>query len=99
MFTKTWTWITAKKNEIKKKMNCTGFLMIAIITLYDEYVDWPKLTEQKTYNAPPPPPLNWLGTINICDSFPDKICTCLPNEPPLSRWSISFQLQLRQMWD
>ena len=35
-----------------------GFQMMPITTLYDEYVDRPKLTEQKTpvYHLIPPPP-------------------------------------------
>ena len=38
----------------------TSFLMIPVSTLYDEYIDLPKLTEQKNpfeYIVPPPPPL------------------------------------------
>ena len=37
----------------------TNFLMIPVSTLFDEYIDRPKLTEQKNpfeYIVPPPPP-------------------------------------------
>ena len=53
------------KNENKKKsflfniLRWTSFLMIPVSTLYDEYIDRPKLTEQKNpfeYIVPPPPP-------------------------------------------
>ena len=36
--------------------------MIPLTILYDEYIDWPKLTEQKNpfeYIVPPPPPHKW----------------------------------------
>ena len=39
--------------------------MIPVSTLYDEYIDRPKLTEQKKpseYIVPPPPPSRGVGT-------------------------------------
>ena len=41
--------------------------MIPLTFLYDEYIDWPKLSEQKKYPfeyiVPPPPPTSGVGTI------------------------------------
>ena len=40
--------------------------MIPVSTLYDEYIDLPKLSEQKNpfeYLVPPPPPSRGVGTI------------------------------------
>ena len=45
--------------------------MIPVSTLYDEYIDWPKLTEQKkpVEYIVPPPPSRGVGTINTPLSF------------------------------
>ena len=41
-----------------------GFLMIPLTTLYDDYIDRPKLSEQKNpFEYLVPPPLKWVGTI------------------------------------
>ena len=48
--------------------------MIPLTTLYDDYIDRPKLTEQKNpFEYIVPPPLKWVGTIinDHCVIFPD----------------------------
>ena len=47
-------------------LQCAGFLMIPITTLYDEYINGPKLTEHKNpFEYIVPPPLKWFGTIKM----------------------------------
>ena len=64
MFTKLYTSITTFKKRKSEKsfqfriLHWTGFSMIPLTILYDEYIDRPKLTEQKKnpveYIVPPP---------------------------------------------
>ena len=43
--------------------------MIPITTLYDEYIDWPKMIEQKNpFEAMVSPPLNLVGTVTAAFS-------------------------------
>ena len=63
-----------KEHEIQKNrfiLHLMGFLMIHLTTLYDEYIDWPKLIEQKhpfEYIVPPP---NKVGRNN--HNIADKV--------------------------
>ena len=42
----------------------TGFLMMPLTTLYDDYIDRPTLSEQKNpFEYIVPLPLKWVGTI------------------------------------
>ena len=53
---------SSKETKLKKSfyfwiLRCTSFLMIPLIILHDEYIDRPKLCEQKKpaeYLVPPP---------------------------------------------
>ena len=42
-----WKKPNSKKSFLIYILSWTGFLMIPLTTLYDEYIDWPKLTGQK----------------------------------------------------
>ena len=64
------SWITPRKKPNSKKsfkfpiLRWTSFLVIPLLFLYDEYIDRPKLSEQKKpFEYIVPPPTSGVGTI------------------------------------
>ena len=48
----------------------TGFLMILLTTLCDDYIDRPKLSEQKNpFDYIVPLPLKWVGTTTTVEMY------------------------------
>ena len=58
---------SSEKNQIQEILNIlrwAGFLILPLSFLYDEYIDRPKLTEQKPISVLVPPPLKWSRNKN-----------------------------------
>ena len=65
--------------------------MIPLTTLYDDYIDRPKLTEQKNpFEYIVPPPLKWVGT--------KTVDVALKNEIPQMSSRISCNLAINEIF-
>ena len=70
------------------------FLMIPLTTFYDEHIEQPELTEQRTpiEHIVPPPPLSWVATIILINNiaFAGGSASFRKNEKPQLEYRIIF---------